>query len=166
MKKIILFAICLLIILISCQNETKSEMLEDKNTKSESTLVNIKSSILNHDTSEIPEPVNENINNEKIIVDNKDKNTVVTEKKKELKQKKEKVIEKKYKNSIYKKMNCKEMILKYENILKEFKKTGNEELLLWKDSNDPIFKFCYEKNKIVFDSLERIENELGEKFGM
>jgi len=162
MKNIILLTLSLIIILFSCQNENKENIALKNNNDSKSDLEDIKSKLLNQQkSSEIKDTsfTNSESKTEHKKV-HKIENSKLIAKKEKLKVKKEKIIEEKFKKSSYNKMNCKDMIIKYKTIIEEFKNSGNEELLLWKDTNDPIYKFCYEKHTAVFDSLEKVENSL------
>lgn len=161
MKHQYLIYIFLSLILFSCKEDKEIYVEKSKNQQVE----DIKSLLLD----KVEEKVIDSVNFDKteieseLISKNKEVSKEISEKKKVLKIKKEQVLNEKILNSKYKDMNCVQLISKYKSVLLELEKTGNEELILWKDSNDPIFKFCYEKNKIVFDSLERVENEIGEK---
>ena len=164
MKYLILILFLFALFLNSCKNDNSS--IPDVKKNEDISLDNIKNSLLKKDTVQIKE---NSIDSSGIIVKPKTSNTPsihetekVKKQKLKLAEKKAKVIEQKIKESSYKELNCEKMIVKYKNIIEEYKKTKNEELLLWKDTNDPIYKFCYEKHTAVFDSLERIENSLFE----
>jgi len=164
MKYLILILFLFALFLNSCKNDNSS--IPDVKKNEDISLDNIKNSLLKKDTVQIKE---NSIDSSGIIVKPKTSNTPsihetekVKKQKLKLAEKKAKVIVQKIKESSYKELNCEKMIVKYKNIIEEYKKTKNEELLLWKDTNDPIYKFCYEKHTAVFDSLERIENSLFE----
>ena len=163
MKKSMFILIVLSLSMLACKNDKVIE--SDKASSEEITQDNIKNLILNDDIAANMDTAlvtNQSVTDSKSKEVSTIKETEEVKKAKEkLTQKKEEEIEKKMQKSTYKEMNCTKMIIKYKNIIEEFKKTGNEELLLWKDTNDPIYKFCYEKHTTVFDSLERLENEIG-----
>ena len=85
---------------------------------------------------------------------------MINKKKTELRKRKREFIKSKFEKSKYKGMTCEELINKYKEIINEYQKTKNVELLLWKDSNDPIYAHCYSLHRSVFDSLESIENSV------
>lgn len=161
-QKLLFINLFAILIFLSC-NGNSNENNKQVNSNSEITLENIKKEIIQNDSSILKSDTN--FKNDKNTTKTKKsitENENVKKQSLKLQQKKAKIIEEKFKNSKYKNLDCKTLIQKYKSILEEVKSTGNEELLLWKDGNDPIYKMCYQRYTEVFDSLERVENKLGD----
>ncbi len=164
-KTLILIASIAIIFLASCNSDrgTKKSISTNEKAIEESTI--LKDIETNFDSNSVDKVViledfdAEDDEKDKKELENTTKKLV--EEKAKLKKKKIEVAKEKIKNSKLKGKSCDEIIEKYKQVLAEFEKTKNIELLNWKNTNDPIFQSCYQKNKVIFDSLERIENELG-----
>lgn len=158
MKFNFLTLIIISILLLGCKNK-------DEEALKKPTLDNITDCFANKDSLsdiEMSPLIDYNGKSNSKLIDNeklKEKKEALIERKKEV------IKEKNAKSKLKNIDDCQQVIAKYREVLKQFEKTKDIKLLKWKDNNDPIYHFCYEKYKTEFDSLERIENAIGLKLG-